>query len=516
MDEMDMRVAPPQVNYDNILPMAIESRSNRREFLPVNGQSFSNTTGATIIRIDVNADSMLDATHSYLECDLRNDAGANTFLAPNQLGPSWISRCRIESGGVVIEDIAEYSRLYSMLTLAQTPKDYCKNNLANLGLYNEHSSVQLQNAGNNGTSQVATNGGITAIDGGTNAVENLAPTTTDLIYNMSAAGTLSGLDSVQNTGGAVAQNLPTAGGLAITHRFSRIFNGTSRKMCIPLVSGFLNMDKYIPLIMMNAGFTIELTLCDANRIGITQTETAAGPPAFVDSVWTIQNVRYVAHLIDLDRAFYDRLRMVMDDSGGVLQLAGQTYRHFSGILNAAASEYTISLPARVKSVKSIFGTFIRSDQVGNNANYDTSVFQRAGLTSFRFEIGSVRYPQTDVSFPDNNTQAQREAELDKAFGKIGDYQHQKAYSLKHVINDEGVRDGGNYHGACLSAFMVGYDMESFSRVLLENGVDTASRSLPINFICSKNATNGQSRADFYVLCDAIFYINLDGTASVSV
>ena len=106
--------------------------------------------------------------------------------------------------------------------------------------------------------------------------------------------------------------------------------------------------------------------------------------------------------------------------------------------------------------------------------------------------------------------------LHKAFGKISDYQHQKAYSLKHVINDEGARDGGNYHGATLSAFMVGYDMQSFARVLLENGVDTSSRSLPINFICSKNATNGQSRADFYVLCDAIFYINLDGTASVSV
>ena len=60
------RIAPPQVNYDNVLPLAIESRSNRREFLPVNGQTFSNTNGATICRIDVNADSMLDASHSYL------------------------------------------------------------------------------------------------------------------------------------------------------------------------------------------------------------------------------------------------------------------------------------------------------------------------------------------------------------------------------------------------------------------------------------------------------------------
>ena len=61
------RVAPPQVNYDNVLPLAIESRSNRREFLPVNGQRFSNDGGSTIVRIDVNADSMLDATHSYLD-----------------------------------------------------------------------------------------------------------------------------------------------------------------------------------------------------------------------------------------------------------------------------------------------------------------------------------------------------------------------------------------------------------------------------------------------------------------
>ena len=511
---MDMRVAPPQVNYDNVLPLAIESRSNRREFLPVNGQAFSNATGANIIRIDVNADSMLDATHSYLECDLRNDAGANTFLAPNNFGPSWISRLQIESGGVVIEDINEYSRLYSMLSLCQCPKDYIKNNYQNLGLYNEHASACLNNAGNGGTSQVCTNGGMTVTGGGAGTTRSVPPTS-ELIYSMSARGILSGLGTSVNNGGGTGNVQPTANGLNI-HGFSRIANGDSRKMCIPLISGFLNMDKYIPLIMMNAGFTIVLTLCDANRIGLTQTETAAGNPVNADSNWTVQNVRYVAHLIDLDRSFYDRLRMVMDSAGGVLQLAGQTYRHFSGILETAASQYTIALPARVKSVKSIFGTFIRADQVGSNANYDTSVFQRGALTSFRFEIGSVRYPQTDVSFPDNNTQAQREAELDKAFGKIGDYQHQKAYTSKHVINDSTARDGDSYQGACLSAFFVGYDFEAFNRVMLEQGIDTSSRSLPINFICNKGNSGGQMRADFYVLCDAIFYINLDGTASVSV
>ena len=523
---MDSRVAPPQVNYDNVLPLAIESRSNRREFLPVNGQSFSNSTGATICRIDVNADSMLDATHSYLECDIRNDAtngaGENKFLALNNFSPAWIQRLRIESGGVVIEDINEYSRLYAMLTLCQCPKDYIKNNLSNLGLYRENECSTLVSTGA-GNIQMPSNGGVTARDGTSFALEATAIETSDLVYPMTARTKLSGIDgSVSGGNPAVARRVdPTDTSLAVggAHAETKIAAQQSRRMCIPLVSGFLNMDKYIPLIMMNAGFTIELTLCDANRIGFTQSETNAAPdPAGVDSVWSVLNVKYVAHLIDLDRSFYDRLRMVMDASGGVLQLAGQTYRHYSGILGEASNQYTIALPARVKSVKSIFGTFLNSAHVGSNNAYDSSVFQKAHITSFRFEIGSVRYPQTDIDCNGNQKQSQREAELDKAFGKIGDYQHQKAYSFKHTINNETIRNGRAPTQSTLSAFFVGFSFESFNRVMLEQGIDTSSRSLPINVIINKGASGAgvTHRADFYVLCDAVFFINLDGTASVSV
>jgi len=511
------RVHPPQVNYDNVLPLAVESRSNRREFLPVNGQSFSNATGATICRIDVNADSMLDATHSYLECDITNNGGAGDFLALENFTPAWIQRLRIESGGVVIEDINEYSRLFSMLSLCQCPKEYIKNNYSNLGLYKEQMSCVQQGVQPATAFDVASSGGSTNQGGG--AITKGTPPTTELTYNQSSECVINGIEGDVADGDPTAANLvnPSATGLANVHAKSRLASGATRKMCIPLVSGFLNMDKYIPLIMMNAGFTIELTLCDANRIGITQTETAgAAQGALVASAWTVNNVRYIAHLIDLDRSFYDRLRMVMDEAGGVLQLAGQTYRHYSGLMDGAQSQYTISLPARVKSVKSIFGTFIRSDQVGVPANYDSSVFQSANLTSFRFEIGSVRYPQTDVACNGDDQQAQREAELDKAFGKIGDYQHQKAYAQKHTLNAETLKDGQTWHTSALSAFFVGYDFEAFNRVLLEQGIDTSSRSLPINFIANKGVTGGQVRADFYVLCDAIFYINLDGTASVSV
>jgi len=511
------RVAPPQVNYDNVLPLAIESRSNRREFLPVNGQSFSNGTGSTICRIDVNADSMLDATHSYLECVLTNTTGADTFLAPNGFGPSWIQRLRIESGGVVLEDINEYSRLYAMLVLNQCPKEYIKNNLALLGMYQYHGSCRLKGTTLNAF-DCATTGGDNVADADS-AFTNSIPDISELHYNLSAQGLLRG-NHTNGAPGNAATNQPTTEGLAGVHATNRLANNGRLKMCIPLVSGFLNMDKYIPLVMMNAGFTIELTLCDTLRIGVVQTETGgANQGAFnAAPAWNISGVKYVAHLIDLDRSFYDRLRMVMESSGGVLQLAGQSYRHFSGNLNAGETETTITLPARVKSVKSIFGTFLPTANSGVFNKYDTSVFNSVGLTSFRFEIGSVRYPQTDVTFSATSIleQSEREAELDKAWGKMGDYQHQKAYSTKHTLDNAGNRDGTNLgQASALSAFFIGYDFEAFQRVALEAGINTADRSLPINCILSRAAASVAARADFFILVDAIFFINLDGTASVS-
>jgi hypothetical protein len=60
--------------------------------------------------------------------------------------------------------------------------------------------------------------------------------------------------------------------------------------------------------------------------------------------------------------------MVMESTGGVLQLAGQTYRHFTAQTPIGQGPHTISIPARVKSVKSIFCTFIDSTLVGVNTS----------------------------------------------------------------------------------------------------------------------------------------------------
>eukprot|EP01052_Picozoa_sp_SAG31_P051161 SAG31_NODE_12018_length_975_cov_8.334094_1_plen_68_part_10 len=68
------------------------------------------------------------------------------------------------------------------------------------------------------------------------------------------------------------------------------------------------MDKYLPLVLMGQGFTIQLELELGNTIGIVPAGNPAAP-------YTITDVKYVAHIVDLQRDFYDMLRNLQAQSG---------------------------------------------------------------------------------------------------------------------------------------------------------------------------------------------------------
>ena len=74
------------------------------------------------------------------------------------------------------------------------------------------------------------------------------------------------------------------------------------------MSAILNNSKYWPLIFTNLGLDIYIHLEDAinvaafrRHIGITTLTPA----------YEISNVRYHAHLVDVDRSLYDRMRMAI-------------------------------------------------------------------------------------------------------------------------------------------------------------------------------------------------------------
>ena len=99
---MSNLAVPQQLNYSQgVLPVAIESRSQKRTFTPVNGNVFGPTSN-NVIRFNLNSDNLVDFSHSFLQCELQNLAATGT-AADNRLtlddGVPWLSRVQIMSGG---------------------------------------------------------------------------------------------------------------------------------------------------------------------------------------------------------------------------------------------------------------------------------------------------------------------------------------------------------------------------------------------------------------------------------
>ena len=229
--------------------------------------------------------------------------------------------------------------------------------------------------------------------------------------------------------------------------------------------------------------------------------------------YEITNVRYVAHLIDLERSFYDRLRMVQQQSGGVLQIAGQSWRGFRATQSNTQNQ-ALNCPARVRSIKSFFWKY---GHTPDSQHYTLSAAPHNFLTSYQLSIGATRFPPTaNACHPATNKVAPY-TELQKAFGKIGSNLHPDRLNSQNYLNSDGTT--ANFgRGSIVPFGCYGIDLESF-RHEIENGIDTSSRALPITLHTGASAVpnaNGNCFDCFmWILYDSLFYINMDGSVSVS-
>lgn len=480
------RVLPKTLDYTDVLPLAVESKSRRRTFFPTNGGTFS-TAGNNIIRIDLSADALLDTQHSYLRFSM-NATGGTAGIDPAG-GHAFISRLRVEQSGTILEDIQSYNKLMGAIVLpCQGSSDY-----DGLRTLTESQRVPFSAVGSYVPSAIAG-----ALVGGAVSIGN----------------------GIDGQGGG-------------TNGIAMMAAGTTYDFCIPLNSGLLNCEKLLPLMLMSAPLTIELELA-------APAECVAGAAACIP---TIDNVRYVANLVEVGNDVGQQLRMLQEMSGGVLTLTGQTYRHFSGTVTAGAAETNINIPARVKSMKSIFFNCPGVNAAGNTApaltNYDVGTGIHCNIDSYQFKIGSVTYPPTPVRCQfgtqsaagvstESRVSSEPTLELEKAWGNVGSrFGLGGKCSASMFYTEPTLRAIPPAAGDVIALVNrqryapFGMDMEAFQRVAIESGVNTADRSLPISLILTHGAGQGgalatASQLDAYVLADALFYINSDGSMSVSV
>lgn len=478
------RVLPSNVDYTKILPLAVESRSRRRAFFPTNGQSFT-SAGNNIIRVDVSAQAFLDPKHSYLRFKYTNTAG-NTAGFDFGGGHGFIRRLRIEQAGNVLSDVNHYNRLMSAVVLP------CQGGIDSVAHRSITEGQRFANARAQGTS--------------------MAPT---------VAGDMSGC--VGQTPVNSSEVVTAGGGADPSYTFS-----------IPLLNGLLGttQDKMVPLQMLGSSpLTIEIELADANDIG-----TYGG--ALAAPTYTIDDVRYIAQLVEVGPEVDQQLRMVQEVSGGKLVLNGVDYTHFSGQVAAQATGITtINVPARRKSLKSLFfvgasQSFTASGGANDHARvYNLSFGGNMTLQDYQIKIGSVVYPPTPVQCNFNGaagssafTRGEALSELAKCWGSVSSAHGVGSLStLNYAVSRGNVAEITRDPGGALAVPSYEFapfamDLESFQRTALESGVNTSDRSLPISLLLNCQGGAGANEAfniDAYVAYDSLYFIDAIGNIRVS-
>ena len=482
------RVLPSNVDYTKILPLAVESRSRRRSFFPTNGQTFT-SDGNNIIRIDISASAFLDTKHSYLRFRFRNQT-AQTVGFDFGGGHNFIRRLRIEQAGNVLTDVNHYNRLMA--------------------------------------------GVILPCQGGIDSVAHRSISEGQRFANARAAGTSTAPTLAADMSGAVV-NTPTNSNALV----AALAGNGQYTFSIPLMNGLIGttQDKMVPLQMLGSSpLTIEIELADGLDIGAYGGAVAA-------PTYQIEDIRYIAQLVEVGPEVDAQLRMVQEVSGGKLVLNGVDYTHFSGNIPAGATgNQTINVPARRKSLKSLF--FVGASQqyaagagAGNHSqSYNLSYGGTMTLVDYQIKIGSVVYPPTPVDCQFNGanlisafSRGEAFSELSKCFGSVSSAHGTGSLStLNYALNQGNVatipQDG--VAGAGAGAPVVSYqfapfamDLESFQRTALEAGVNTADRSLPISLILNIGggaaAANEQFNIDAYVAFDSLYFIDAIGNIRVS-
>ena len=491
------RVMPESIDYQRVLPQSVPAIARRHRYFPQNGNEF-NALGSREIRIQIGSPNcLLDASHSYLECELQNTSANAMGLDLGGMSALFAS-CRVEQGGRVLSECISYNRLHaSVLSLAQSTRS---------GVVSDSLTAGGRSNNNIGGLAVAPIG-----------VGQTADAYTSQRHN------------ANNFLGANA-------GIRLT---------------MPITSGLFTQDKLIPLPLVHPTEPLTLILRMDNS---AQAGCWAGAPGVGSLV--VRNICYNAQLIEVGRDVIDQFVRIQDDFGGTLAISGQDWEHSADVMPAAtAGEHIVRLPVRKRSLKSLFFTCSSSTYangpvgLGPEDCYDLSYCGNGNIDTYQLKVGSVVYPPTpincwgDASTPAAAAHTQRgecAMELAKAFGSLG-WTNPTGYLSTISYGTNGISvlsNGDNIDGAgppgnavcpgssdVISLCPFGLDLEAFQREALESGIDTETLSQEANLVFNVNAITagpapplGQSEdknINMWVLYDQHYYFNRDGSITFS-
>lgn len=429
------------------------------------------SNASNVIRIPLNGPFFLNGSDSYLRftAELTGvpqvTSGDTTtkakFAYLDSSAQSFVQRLRIEGpDGSELERIEDYNVLHSLLTDFQVDRDHQFNSKVYEKTAGRCGAIGFKNTDKPNDATVLATDAASAT-GGLDAIYQVYP------YVNDEADVANAKASTQAAVPALTNFIEGADGS----------EATTKKVCgIKLCSGLLRNQRYLPLLALKgAGLTLEITLANSDNIFVTGNDGS--------STYNITDVEYIASTIDFDEAFTNTF-MQMIQANGMIQMHGVSYQNFVWTWSAGNTTEIIPIALRVRSLKSIIVGMRKQSFINNQHTFSIGRRVSNGLSSYVFNIGSIRLPQAPVQISQDAYQegmTEAFAEMVKVFGSLTDLSQSGRVSIEQYYD---------------AGFALGVDCEAYSQdsSLLESGLDTASQSLPVRLELNFESTLTNERA----------------------
>lgn len=262
-------------------------------------------------------------------------------------------------------------------------------------------------------------------------------------------------------------------------------------ICMPVISGVfgLGSDKMLPIGKLNDDIRLEFTF--------EQNNTAVVYNALTPSAgWTITDVQLELAIVELSDEGESMVNSVISPTHPIY-LHGNSYRHYSSPLAAAAGGVSVLVPARFGSLKSLFVCPRRSTEITDLKSYSLSSRINPNFAQYWWRIGSALIPAKYVTLENTNTTggyAESFLELQRVFHSVSTPANASVLPLQ-VYNVGDQSGSATLTGALaksanvfpistaassyLNGFLIGQEMESFANRsdILLSGYNTLSQQI---------------------------------------
>jgi hypothetical protein len=476
---LNERVAPAQIRYSQMTPLAFNAQSSKRLFFTSNQSTYSNTQ--TVIKIPISSGTdFLDGPNSYLKFDYVNVEGAAYTHTMSNSANCLFYRVRvIADKGSDLENILYYNQTHAAM--------------ADLILGPEARAARVEQGY------------------GTYGPKPLVLTAANYAAGTAAANQVAAALEIRN---ALAL-LQTTGVTATSAKYwgcdevSIAQNGT-QTFCVPLdLSALLgpSQRKFAPLFLMG-GVTLEITI-DPNG----PMSSNASAPQF-----NLKNVEYHAQMITFSADVNQALTAMTQQSGLFMHACSYTT-----IMNQLASNSSNNwiISERLRSLKSLFLCF-QDPLFANIANARSTCRVTNQLQTLQLKLGSSYYPPQALRAANANNPATNGEFLCETFKAAGIYNDRNHTSLLNAYNfGADVRLNAADAAFNTGRAIYGLDLDAFGRSDTESGCNTILNN-PITVITTSatgytNAAGAAAPLNVYNIMyhDVVFAISPDGALTVN-